>query len=182
LLETLPEIDPQHIAVAGHSRLSKTALVTGAHDKRFAYVCANNGGCMGEALSKRKYGETVALMANLLFPFWFSPNLKKYADNEGALLIDQHHLLASIAPRLLYVTSSSQDYWADPEGQLLGLINACPAFALYGAKDFPTLDALEIEKPFHGDVGYHIKSGKHNITPYDWKNFMDFAEKRGWNK
>ena len=180
LLETLPEIDTRHVAVAGHSRLSKTALVTGAHDERFAYVCANNGGCMGEALSKRRYGENIASMVNINFPYWFSPNLKKYADNEGALPIDQHHLLACIAPRMLYVTSSAEDYWADPEGQLLGLIHACPAFALFGGKNFPTLDALEIESPFHGDVAYHIRSGKHNITQYDWKNFMDYAIKRGW--
>ena len=180
LLETLPEIDPQHVAIAGHSRLSKTALVTAVHDPRFSYVCANNGGCMGEALSKRDYGENISSMVNINMPYWFSPNLKKYADNEGELPVDQHHLLSAIAPRPLYVASSAEDYWADPEGQLLGLIHACPAYALFGAKNFPTLDALEIEKPFHGDVAYHIRSGKHNITAYDWKNFMDYAQKRGW--
>jgi len=180
LLQTMPQIDTQHIAVAGHSRLSKTALITGSHDPRFAYVCANNGGCMGEALSKRRYGESLASMVDINFPYWFSPNLKKYGNNEGALPIDQHHLLASIAPRMLYVTSSAEDYWADPEGQLLGLIHACPVYALFGGKNFPTLDALEIEKPFHGDVAYHIRSGRHNITRYDWKNFMDYAVLRGW--
>ena len=180
LLETIPEIDKSKVAVAGHSRLGKTALLTGAHDKRFSYVIVNNAGCMGDALSKRYYGESLGSMVKINFPYWFMPEAVKYADNEGALPLDQHHLLATIAPRMLYTTSATKDTWADPEGQLLGLINACPAFALFGAKNFPTLDALEIEKPFHGDVAYHIRRGKHNITPYEWDNFMNYAEKRGW--
>ena len=180
LLETIPELDKQKIAIVGHSRLGKTALLTGAHDKRFSYVIVNNAGCMGDALSKRYYGESLSSMVKINFPYWFTPALVKYADNEGELPLDQHHLLATIAPRMLYTTSATKDTWADPEGQLLGLINACPAFALFGAKNFPTLDALEIEKPFHGDVAYHIRNGKHNITTYDWKNFIDYAEKRGW--
>ncbi len=180
LLETIPEIDTTHVGVVGHSRLGKTALLTASHDKRFAYACVNNSGCMGDALSKRKYGESIASMTNVNFPYWFVPSFKKYAENEGALPYDQHHLLATIAPRMLYTTSATEDYWADPEGQLLGLINACPAFALFGGREFPTLSALRINTPFHGDVAYHIRKGKHSITPYDWKNFMDYAEKRGW--
>ncbi len=180
LLETLPEIDSKYIGVVGHSRLGKTSLLTGVHDPRFAYICVNNSGCMGDALSKRKYGESIASMTNINFPYWFLPSFKKYADNEGALPLDQHHLLATIAPRMLYTTAATEDVWADPEGQLLGLIHSCPAFSLFGGKNFPTLDALEIEKPFHGDVAFHIRRGKHNITPYDWNNFMDYAEKRGW--
>ncbi|MBE6412048.1 MAG: hypothetical protein E7036_05800 [Opitutales bacterium] len=180
LLQTIPELDKQKIAIVGHSRLGKTAILTGVHDKRFAYIIANNSGCMGDALSKRYYGESLGSMVKINFPYWFMPALAKYADNEGELPLDQHHLLATIAPRMLYTTSTTKDEWADPEGQLLGLINACPAFALFGAKNFPTLDALEIEKPFHGDVAYHIRRGKHSITPYDWNNFMDYAQKRGW--
>ncbi|MBQ6533931.1 MAG: hypothetical protein IJI37_02070 [Opitutales bacterium] len=180
LLERIPEIDARHVAVAGHSRLGKTALVAGAHDTRFAYVISNNSGCMGAALSKRSYGENIDSMVNANFPFWFVPEFKKYAGNERALPFDQHHFLAAVAPRMLYCASSSEDFWADPEGELLGLIGACPAFALFGAKNFPTLDALELEKPFHGDVAYHIKKAKHSMTPYDWKNYMDYAEKRGW--
>ena len=180
LLQTIPELDKSKIAVAGHSRLGKTALLTGAYDKRFAYIIVNNAGCMGDALSKRYYGESLGSMVKINFPYWFVPSAVKYANNEGALPVDQHHLLATIAPRMLYTTSSTKDYWADPEGQLLGLIHSTPVFALFGAKNFPTLDALEIEKPFHGDVAYHIKNDKHSISIYDWKNFMDYAEKRGW--
>lgn len=181
LLQTQPEIDCDKVAVVGHSRLGKTAIITGAYDTRFAYVIANNSGCMGDALSKRKYGENIHAIANVTFLYWLLPQMKKYANNEGELPLDQHHLLATIAPRMLYCASATEDVWADPEGELLGLMHACPAFALFGAKNFPTLDALEIEKPFHGDVAYHIRKGKHNITPYDWKNFMDYAQKHGWN-
>ena len=180
LLESIPEVDSKKVAVVGHSRLGKTSLITGAYDKRFAYVIVNNSGCLGDALSKRKYGESIHIMGNLIFHYWLMPDMKKYANNEGELPLDQHHLLATIAPRMLYTAAATEDVWADPEGQLLGLIHSTPAFALFGAKNFPTLDALEIEKPFHGDVAFHIRRGKHNITPYDWKNFMDYAQKCGW--
>ena len=181
LLQSLPEIDHRKIGVAGHSRMGKTALLTGAFDTRFAYVIVNNSGCMGDALSKRKYGETIKSMFGInQVGYWFSPALKKYIDNEGAMPLDQHHLIATIAPRMLYTTSATEDVWADPEGQLLGLIHACPIYKLFGAKNFPTLDALEIEKPVHADVAYHIRKGKHDMTSYDWNNFIDYAEKCGW--
>lgn len=40
--------------------------------------------------------------------------------------------------------------------------------------------AHEIEKPFHRNVAHHIRKGMHDMTPYDWKNFIDYAEKCGW--
>ena len=132
---------------------------------------------MGAALSRRRFGESVKHITTL-FPFWFSKNLNKYRDNEGELPIDQHHMLACVAPRALYVASASKDFWADPKGELMGLAEASKIYRLYGAKKLPTLDNLAIEKPFIGDnVGYHLRDGAHNMTHYDWRQYLNFAEK-----
>lgn len=186
LLETLPEIDTQKIGVVGHSRLAKTAFITGAHDKRFAYVCGNNGGA-----------KTITLMPNLRFKFWFSQNIKRYTntattgvsqsalkkERDASLEIppaDQWHLMACIAPRMLYVAGSSGDIYAQPDIQREAVIKVSPAYKLFGAKNLPTLTDLMSDKPFFGDIGFHIKEGPHSITPTDWNNFIDYAISRGW--
>jgi pimeloyl-ACP methyl ester carboxylesterase len=174
--ESDTQIDKKKVALVGHSRGGKASLWAAAQDQRFAMCITNCSGSTGAALARRQFGERVRRI-NTSFPHWFNTNYKKYNDHEELLPVDQHMLISLIAPRPVYATNASEDLWADPKGTFLSLKNAEDVYGLYGLKSKlpevpPGLNTPLIKSP----LAYHNREGKHDLTVYDWKQFIGFAD------
>jgi hypothetical protein len=175
-LEKDPEVDAKRVAIMGHSRLGKTALWTGALDPRFAMVISSCSGEGGASLARRNYGETVKNLTDA-FPYWFAENLHKYAEHVDQLPVDMHELIALIAPRPVYVTGAQDDRWADPKGEFLACVGAGPVYRLLGKDDLGTTEMPPVNTPILHTLAFHIRTGKHEVTEFDWEQFLQFADK-----
>ena len=155
-------IDPERIAVVGHSRGGKAALLAGATDERIALTSANNSGA-GGAGSFRQQDAGAETLAELCraFPHWCAPGLADFAGREAELPFDQHFLKALIAPRALLTTEALGDAWANPGGSWRTHLAAQEAYALLGVPD---------------RIAMSCRAGTHAHTPDDWIRLLDFAD------
>ena len=175
-LQVVGDLDKDRIAVVGHSRLGKAALLAGAFDERFALTIGHQAGCGGSAPSRGKVGEQVKQI-NDRFPHWFDEEFKKFNDQVDRLPFDQNGLIALAAPRPLLLTNGTLDTWANPAGQFEVLKAADPAYRLLGVKGLGE-ESMPPPGTLVGDrLAYHIRPGKHAMLPEDWDTFLEFADR-----
>jgi hypothetical protein len=124
---------------------------------------------------RRNFGETTASMTRA-FPHWFTPTYKAYANNPAACPVDQHELIALVAPRPLYLACANDDAWADPRGEFLAALNASPVYELLGQPGLATATQPPLNSPVGGKLRYHLRTGVHDLTNYDWSEFLSYAK------
>jgi len=169
-------VDPERIAVVGHSRNGKAALLAGAFDERIALIIPLQAGCGGTSPSRGKVGESVKQI-NDRFPHWFNAEFKKFNEQPDRLPFDQHCLIALCAPRPVLLSNATEDTWANPAGQFEMLRAADPVYRLLGTDGLGAQQIPESGKLLDSTLGYYIRPGKHSMTREDWKIFLDFADK-----
>lgn len=177
-LLTEPRLDAKRIGVTGHSRLGKTALWAAACDERFAFAISNNSGCGGASLSNRNFGETLHILSNVR-QYWFSPRCRTASADMAQFPVDQHLLVAQIAPRPVFISSASNDHAADPLGEYRCAVEAGKVYRFLGFEDSGPCspEPPPINTPLYSRVGYELREGEHNITPHDWQTHLDFVDR-----
>jgi hypothetical protein len=175
-LATDRDIDSKRIALVGHSRLGKAAILAGAFDDRAALVIPLQAGCGGTAPSRGKTGESVKRI-NTSFPEWFCGVFKQFNDQPERLPFDQNCLIALCAPRPVLLGAAVEDTWANPSGTFEMLQAAGGAYRLTGAEGLAAPTMPGTNQVIDSNLGYFIRPGKHSMTRGDWKVFLDFADK-----
>jgi hypothetical protein len=175
-LQNDSDVIGQKVAVFGFSRVGKAAVWAGGRDQRFAMVISNESGQGGVGLSHRKAGETVEHLNNA-FPHWFAANYRQYIGREEALPVDGHFVLSLAAPRPAYVASAELDSGSDPKGEFQSAVEASRVYRMLGKQGLASTEMPGLNQPITGDVGYHVRSGKHDVTAYDWDRFLDFMDR-----
>ncbi len=181
-LVTDKDLDKTKIAVVGHSRLGKTAILAGAFDERIALVIPLQAGTGGTSPSRSEMGgmpdkvETVKRI-NEHFPHWFCDEFKKFNDQPEKLPFDQNCLIALCAPRPVLLAAATEDVWANPPGQFEMLKGADKVYRLFGTEGLGAVKMPEPDTLIDSTLGFYLRPGKHAMTKGDWKIFLDFADK-----
>jgi pimeloyl-ACP methyl ester carboxylesterase len=177
-----PRLDAGRVAVIGHSRGGKTALLAGVTDPRFAMACVNGSGCGGAKLNRMELpkSESIAQITRM-FPYWFCSNYRMWVNRDREVPFDQHQFLALMAPRLVAVGDATEDDWAGPRGEYECCVRASGAWEAQGkgglvSSAFPAPDTAQQD----GSISYHLRTGGHDLTALDWARYMDFADRHGW--
>lgn len=167
------DVDPARIAVVGHSRRGKAALLAAVSDDRIALAIPHQSGTCGATLTRSDLGEPISVITTL-FPHWLSDVLPTFADDEDRVPVDQHQILALLAPRPVLLGNADDDSWADPPGALRAAQLASPAWEVYGTEGLAEEDGVPTTA---GRIGWFSRPGGHGMTEEDWSYFLDFADR-----
>ncbi|MBY0565997.1 MAG: hypothetical protein K2P70_01700 [Hyphomonadaceae bacterium] len=163
--------DHSHVAVFGHSRFGKAALLAAALDERITAVIANQSGRLGAAPSARNVGESLNELSRR-FPHWFP--IVAQSARENAPNLDQEALLALIAPRAILLGGASLDRWSDPVGSYEGAAATNDVYRLFGGHG---LTQSSIETPdYSADIAFFMRPGRHGIRDLDWTAAIAFLD------
>ena len=183
VLENDPGIDAGRIAVLGHSRHGKAALVAGAFEPRISAVLAHQSGYGGAASSRATVGEGINKMVNgarvlpLLpklpgYPHWFAPEFQTYTDRLDELPVDQHQLIALNAPTPVFLGNGRRDVWSDPNSTYRMAEAADTVYELYGLTglDQAGMDSFNPA----AEIAFFMRRGGHGVHQSDIDAFLAF--------
>jgi len=175
-LQTDAAVNGNRVVAFGWSRLGKAALWAAATDPRFVAVISNESGAGGAKLFHHLHGQTIAQL-NKDFPYWFCRNFHRYDGDDSVLPFDQNEMLALIAPRPLYIASAIDDRQSDPLGEFLDAKAVSRVYRFLGKRGLPVKIWPRVNHPVLGRVSYHVRSGGHGVTSYDWKQYLKFCDR-----
>ena len=178
--ETDKAVDAKKVAIEGHSRFGKAALVALAYEPRLATGFISSSGAGGAKLHRRNAGEVVENVAAANEYHWMAGNYLKYAGplTWNDLPVDSHQLIALCAPRPVFISSGERgDGWVDARGMFMAAVAAGPVYKLLGKKDLGTSDFPKVETGLmDGEIAFRQHSGGHTPGP-NWPVFLNFAER-----
>ena len=177
-LRTDDRVRGDEIVVTGHSRRGKAAFLAGATDERIAIVAPQQSGTGGCAPGRGNDQETVARI-NDSFPHWFNDVFPAFGGRPDRLPVDQHLLVALVAPRPLIATEGTRDHWASPGRAYDALRAADPVYDLLDGGGMEG-DGLLFEEPITaenaGDLLQYRREASHTMERGFWDVILDFAD------
>jgi len=169
-LYTLPYVDTEKIALAGHSRNGKQSLIAAAFDPRIKAVIPSSPGSGGEMPARFDRDNFCAGNMSLhvrLRRSWFHPRWRFFVGRENQLPVDSNSLVALVAPNACMLSTATNETEANNWAQEQVYTSAKTVYDFLGAGD---------------NLAIRFRGGGHSTSARDiedYFDFFDYAFKRG---